>query len=100
VDSHAGGAGPPLAAPAYGEATLAHYYHRPFAYIIVPKNLSQGGSEIDTAASAGRKTSREKSSPARKNLPGKFLPGEGRSSPSSSSLTGLHRDHHHHHPHH
>jgi hypothetical protein len=34
-----------------------HYCHRPFAYIIVPENLSQrGGSEIDTTASAGRKT--------------------------------------------
>jgi hypothetical protein len=38
-----------------GEATLAHYCHRPFAYIIVPENLSQWGSEIDAAASAGRK---------------------------------------------
>jgi hypothetical protein len=50
------GAGPPLATPAYGEATLAHFCHRPFAYFIVPKNLSEGGrSEIDTAASARRK---------------------------------------------
>jgi hypothetical protein len=48
--------GPPLAAPAYGEATLAHYCHHPFAYIVVPKNLSEGGSEIDTTACAGRKT--------------------------------------------
>jgi hypothetical protein len=38
-------------------ATLAHFCHHPFAYFIVPKNLSQrGGSEIDTAASTGRKT--------------------------------------------
>jgi hypothetical protein len=29
------GAGPPLAASACGEATLAHYCHRPFAYIII-----------------------------------------------------------------
>jgi hypothetical protein len=36
---------------------VAYYCHRPFAYFIVPKNLSQrGASEIDTAASAGRKT--------------------------------------------
>jgi hypothetical protein len=42
VGSPTGGAGPPLAAPAYGEGTLAHYCHHPFAYIIVPKNLSQG----------------------------------------------------------
>jgi hypothetical protein len=43
-------------------AALAHFCHRPFAYFIVPKNLSQrGGSKIDTATSAGRKTSeREK----------------------------------------
>jgi hypothetical protein len=42
---------------ACGEATLAYHCHRPFAYIVVPKNLSQGGaSEIDSAASAGRKT--------------------------------------------
>jgi hypothetical protein len=26
-----------------GEATLAHYCHHPLAYIVVPKNLSQGG---------------------------------------------------------
>jgi hypothetical protein len=38
-------------------ATLAHFYHRPIAYLIIPKNLSQGrGSEIDTTASAGWKT--------------------------------------------
>jgi hypothetical protein len=54
--SPTGCAGPPLAAPAYGEATLAHYCHRPFTYIIVLENLSErGGSEIDTTASAGRK---------------------------------------------
>jgi hypothetical protein len=54
--SHTGGTGPPLAAPACCEATLAHYCHRPFAYFIVSENLSQrGGSEIDTAASVGRK---------------------------------------------
>jgi hypothetical protein len=51
------GAGPPLAAPACGVATLAHYCHRPFVYFIVPENLSQGGgSEIDTATSTGWKT--------------------------------------------
>jgi hypothetical protein len=44
VGSPTGGTGPPLAAPACGEATLAHYCHRPFAYIIVPENLSQGGA--------------------------------------------------------
>jgi hypothetical protein len=47
-------------------ATLAYFCHRPFAYFIVPKNLSQGGgSEIDTAASAGRKT------PEREKLSGR-----------------------------
>jgi hypothetical protein len=47
---------PALAAPACCVAALAHFCHRPFAYFIVPENLSQGGSEKDTAASAGRKT--------------------------------------------
>jgi hypothetical protein len=39
------GAGPPLAAPPSGEATLAHYCHRPLSYIIIPKNLSEGGHQ-------------------------------------------------------
>jgi hypothetical protein len=38
-------AGPPLAALACGEATLAHYCHHPLAYIVVPENLSQGGAQ-------------------------------------------------------
>jgi hypothetical protein len=47
-------------------AALAHFCHRPFAYFIVPENLSQvGGSEIDTTASAGRKT------PGREKLSGR-----------------------------
>jgi hypothetical protein len=46
-------------------AALAHFYHRPFAYFIIPKNLSQGGPEIDTAASAGQKT------PEREKLSGR-----------------------------
>jgi hypothetical protein len=51
---------------ACGEATLAHFCHRPFAYIVVPENLRQkGGSEIDTAASVGRKT------PEREKLSGR-----------------------------
>jgi hypothetical protein len=38
-------------------AILAYFCHRPFVYFIIPENLSQGGgSEIDTAASAGWKT--------------------------------------------
>jgi hypothetical protein len=63
--SPTGGAGPPLATPAYGEATLAHYCHRPFAYMVDLENLSEEGSEIDTAASVGRKT------PEREKLPGR-----------------------------
>jgi hypothetical protein len=52
-----GGVAQPLAAPPYGESPLAHHGHRPFAYFIVPENLSEGrSSEIDTAASTGRKT--------------------------------------------
>jgi hypothetical protein len=57
--------GPPLATPAYGEAILAHYCHCPFMYFIVPENLSQGGSEIDTAATVGQKT------PEREKLSGR-----------------------------
>ena len=53
------------AAPALREATLAHVWSRPSAYIIIPENLSQGGSELDTAASAGRKT------PEREKLSGR-----------------------------
>jgi hypothetical protein len=32
-----------LAALPYGESTLAHYCHRPLAYIVISENLSQGG---------------------------------------------------------
>jgi hypothetical protein len=46
-------------------AALAHFCHRPFAYFIILENLSQGGSEIDTAASAGQKT------PEREKLSGR-----------------------------
>jgi hypothetical protein len=45
VGTPPGGAGPPLAAPTCGVATLAHYYHHPFTYFIVPENLSQGGAK-------------------------------------------------------
>jgi hypothetical protein len=40
-----GGTASPLAAPALREAALAHLWSRPFAYIIVPENLSQGGAQ-------------------------------------------------------
>jgi hypothetical protein len=64
--SHIGGAAWPLAAPALCEGALAHSSSRPFAYFIVPENLSErGGSELDTAASAGRKT------PEREKLSGR-----------------------------
>jgi hypothetical protein len=36
--------------------TFETYQSRPFAYFIIPENLRKGGSEIDTAASAGQKT--------------------------------------------
>jgi hypothetical protein len=39
------GAAQPLAAPPCGESPLAHYCHRPFAYFIIPENLSKGGAE-------------------------------------------------------
>jgi hypothetical protein len=45
VGSPPRGASPPLAAPPCGEAALAHYCHRPLAYIVVPKNLSEGGHQ-------------------------------------------------------
>jgi hypothetical protein len=54
-----------LAALACCVAALSHFCHRPFAYFIVPENLSQGGLEIDTAASAGQKT------PEREKLSGR-----------------------------
>jgi hypothetical protein len=63
--THTGGASPQLATSACCVAALAHFCHRPFAYFIVSKNLSQGGSEIDTAASAGWKT------PEREKLTGR-----------------------------
>jgi hypothetical protein len=78
------GRGPALAVPPYGESPLAHYCHHPFAYFIVPKNLSEGGSEIGTAASAGRKTPEREKLSGRQKSAGEFLSGEGRSSPSSS----------------
>jgi hypothetical protein len=58
-----GGAAWPLAAPALCEGALAH--SSLFAYFIVLENLSEGGSELDTAASAGRKT------PEREKLSGR-----------------------------
>jgi hypothetical protein len=73
VGSPTGGAGPPLVALAYGEATLAHYCHRPFTYIVSLENLSEGGgSEIDTAASAGRKTPEKEKLSGRQEFAGEI----------------------------
>jgi hypothetical protein len=42
-------------------AALAHFCQCPLAYIVMLENLRpQGGSEIDSAASVGRKTHKEK----------------------------------------
>jgi hypothetical protein len=51
------------------EGVLAYFWSRPFVYFIIPKNQSQGGgSEIDRAASTGRKTpEREKLSSRQKS---------------------------------
>jgi hypothetical protein len=56
-----GGVGQPLAAPPSGVASLAHFCQRPLAYNIAPEILRpKGGSKIESAASAGQKTPREK----------------------------------------
>jgi hypothetical protein len=60
VGSPIGGAGPPLVAPPCGEATLAHYCHRPFAYFIVPKNLSRGGLRDRHRRLCGAENTRER----------------------------------------
>jgi hypothetical protein len=54
-------------------ATLAHFFHHPLTYIVVPKNLrSQGGSEIDSATFAGRKTPRERKLSGRQKSAGEI----------------------------
>jgi hypothetical protein len=54
-------------------ATLAHFCKHPLAYLIVPENLRpQGGSEIDSAASAERKTHREKKLSGRQKSAGEI----------------------------
>jgi hypothetical protein len=60
VVSPLGGAGPPLAAPPCGEGPLAHYCHRPFAYFIIPKNLSQGGLRDRHRRLCGAENTRER----------------------------------------
>jgi hypothetical protein len=54
------GAGPLLATPAYGEATLAHFCHRPFAYFVIPKNLSEGGLRDRHRRLCGAENTRER----------------------------------------
>jgi hypothetical protein len=55
-----GGAGQPLDAPPSGVATLAHFFHRPLTYIVVPENQRQEGeSEIHRLYRA-ENTQREK----------------------------------------
>jgi hypothetical protein len=54
------GAGPPLAAPAFGEATLAYFYHCPFTYFIVPENLSEGGLRDRHRHLCGAENTRER----------------------------------------
>ena len=64
----------------------------PFRVLLPPVTLRRNTSSTESsAASTGRKLAREKSSPAGRNLSGKFLPGGGRSKPSSpsSSWTSL-----------
>jgi hypothetical protein len=54
-------------------ATLAHFYQHPLAYIVVPKNLRpEGGSEIDSTGSAGRKTQRERKLSGRQKSAGEI----------------------------
>ena len=58
----------------------------PFRVLLPPVTLRHNTSSTkSSAASTGQKLAREKNSPAGSNLPGKFLPGEGRSKPSSPS---------------
>jgi hypothetical protein len=60
--------GQPLAAPPWGEATLAHFGHRPLAYIVIPKNLSRGGIRDRHCRLCGAKnTEREKLSGRQKS---------------------------------
>jgi hypothetical protein len=73
-----GGVGQALAAPPSGVATLAHFCQCPFSYIVIPENLIQkGGSEIDSAASAGRKTPREKKLSSRQKSAREILSRRG-----------------------
>jgi hypothetical protein len=58
--SHTGGVGPPLVAPAYCVASLAHFCHRPFAYFIIPENLSQRGLRDRHRHLCGAENTRER----------------------------------------
>jgi hypothetical protein len=52
--------------------TLAHFCQRPLAYIVLLENLRQGGSEIDSTASTGRKTPRERKLSGRQKFAGEI----------------------------
>jgi hypothetical protein len=54
-------------------AALAQFCQRPLVYIVVPENLRpQGGSEIDSTSSAGRKTHRERKLSGRQKSAGEI----------------------------
>ena len=79
------GTGPPLAVPRCGEEALAHLWFPPLAYF-TPRNPNTQRSVAEIFRRlCGTENNREKSSPAGRNLPGKFLPGGRKSSPSSPS---------------
>jgi hypothetical protein len=67
-----GGAASPLATSALREVALAHVWSYPFAYFIIPKNISQGGSELDTAAPVGRRTPEREKLSGRKKYAGEI----------------------------
>jgi hypothetical protein len=53
-------------------ATLAHFCQCPLTYIVITENLRpEGGSEIDSAASAGQKTQRERERERERKLSGR-----------------------------
>jgi hypothetical protein len=72
VGSPPRGAGPPLAASACGEATLAHYCHRPFTYIVVPENLSEGGLRDRRRRLCGAENTRERKALCRQKSAGEI----------------------------
>jgi hypothetical protein len=53
-------------------AALAHFCHRPFAYIIVPKNLSQGGLRDRHRRLCGAENTREREHSGRQESVGEI----------------------------